>query len=310
MVLGARLDVRQTGADIKSFVIKGKIIHVDIDKNELDYCRIPETIKVHSDLKVFITLLLERQLKLLIRASWYNYLNGLRQKYNQQAEIARNINNPAAYNLMEKLNQIATADAIFCADVGQNQMWAMQMLKLRSDQRFFTSGGLGSMGSALPIAVGIAFAKNTDSTVFSINGDGGAHMALQSLMLISQYNLPIKVIIINNHALGMIAQFQELYFNNITTGTTCSGGYQVPDFSSIANAYRLEYFKIDAQSNRVIDDEEYSGFINCRNCILEYVIDTNSRVFPKLEFSHLIYNPSPVLPGEEIVANMLVSLEK
>ena len=310
LVLGARLDVRQTGADIKSFVIKGNIIHVDIDKNELDCCRVIDTIKVHSDLKTFIHLLLQHKIKSTPDVIWYDFLNILRQKYSQQAEISRNIVNSAPYKLIEKLNLLSSSDAIFCADVGQNQMWAMQMLQLKPEQRFFTSGGLGSMGSALPIAVGVAFAKNNDSTVFSINGDGGAHMALQSLMLISQYNLPVKVIIINNHALGMITQFQELYFNNITTGTTYSGGYQVPDFSTIAKAYQLKYFKIDAQNNRVIDDEEYLEFINCRNCILEYVIDANSRVFPKLEFSHPIYNPSPVISSEELAANMLVSLEK
>ena len=153
-----------------------------------------------------------------------------------------------------------------------------------------------------------AFAKNSESTVFSINGDGGAHMSLQSLMLISQYDLPIKVVIINNHALGMITQFQELYFKNVTIGTNYSGGYHVPDFSAIAKAYGLKYFKIDARNERQFEAVDFDGFVNCRNCILEYVIDDNCRVYPKLEFMQPIYNPSPVLSAEELHENMFVDI--
>ena len=208
------------------------------------------------------------------------------------------------------LNRIAKENDAFCADVGQNQMWAMQMLKLSKNQRFYTSGGFGSMGSALPIALGVAIANNSAAadTIYSINGDGGAHMALQSLMLIKQYDLPIKVIIINNKSLGMITQFQELYFNNNMVGTTAAGGYLVPNFADIAKAYGLDYFKVDQTNNRQFNEHDFTPFITAKNCLLEYVIDSDCRVYPKLEYNQAIYNPSPVLPEDELWANMLINI--
>ncbi|MCC2644751.1 MAG: putative acetolactate synthase [Burkholderiales bacterium] len=309
LVLGARLDVRQTGGLVNSFVLKGKIIHVDIDLNELKHSRINNKIKIHACIKKFISQILNKNFNLKDMSKWHNYLSGLKNKYHQANEIKRIKTKVAPYKLIEILNQIAKEKDIFCADVGQNQMWAMQMLRLRKDQRFYTSGGLGSMGSCLPIAAGVAFAQNNDNTIFSINGDGGIHMAVQSLMLIAQYDLPVKVIIINNHALGMITQFQELYFNNVTTGTTFSGGYQVPDFSGIAKAYKMKYFKVDATNEQNIDIKDFAGFIECRNCILEYVIDSDCRVYPKLEFDQPIYNPSPALHAEILARYMLVYLD-
>ena len=313
IVLGARLDIRQTGSVVNKFVPQGKIIQIDIDVNELEFSRIKTDLKIHIDIKQFLTKILQNTFDIdkghLLK--WFGYFNNLKTKFNQVSEV-NNIKKPAPYDLINWLNQISNSEDVFCADVGQNQMWAMQMLKLKSQQGFFTSGGLGSMGSALPISVGIAFAQrknNKESTIFSINGDGGAHMAIQSLMLIKQYNLPIKVIIINNHALGMITQFQELYFNNVTTGTTYEGGYQVPDFSGIAIAYGLQYFKIDMRNEKKFDSSEFVDFLNCRNCILEYVIDSDSRVNPKLEFNQPIYNPSPNLSKKELSENMLISIE-
>lgn len=311
LVMGARLDVRQTGAVPNKFVVNGNIIHIDIDINELEHSRVKQKINIHADLKDFLNALNTANISTTANQfdGWYSYLDGLKSKYDQASEIKNNIKSPAPYVIIDKLNSISKGYDLFTADVGQNQMWAMQTLKLKPNQRFYTSGGFGSMGSALPISLGIAFAKNNDHTIFSINGDGGTHMSMQSLMLISQYNLPIKVIIINNHALGMITQFQELYFNNVTIGTTSSGGYKVPDFSGIAQAYGLKYFKIDARNNAHFDEKEFAKFAECRNCILEYVVDDNSRVYPKLEFSQPIYNPSPMLSEQELIDNMFVNIK-
>lgn len=307
LVLGARLDVRQTGGLVDSFASNGKIVHVDIDLNELEHSRVKNKIKIHAGIKGFMAQMTNKQLNLRNFSKWHAYLSGLKNKFNQVNEIKRIKTKLAPYKLIEILNQIAKDNDVFCADVGQNQMWAMQMLRLKKNQRFYTSGGLGSMGSCLPIAAGVAFAKNNDSTVFSINGDGGTHMAVQSLMLIAQYDLPVKVVIINNHALGMITQFQELYFNNVTSGTTLSGGYQVPDFSGIAKAYGLKYFKVDARNEQDVNIKDFADFTECRNCILEYVIDSDCRVYPKLEFDQPIYNPSPALSAEDLAKEMLVS---
>lgn len=308
LVLGSRLDLRQTGGVLESFAGSGEVIHIDIDGHELTHSRLKNKHNIHGDLLLALDYLVSR-VTVFAESTWGNYLAGLKAKYNQSQEVIRTKIKPAPYDLMSLLNQISGIDDLFCADVGQNQMWAMQMLKLTQNQRFYTSGGLGAMGSALPISLGIAFAAhNKSATVYSINGDGGAHMALQSLMLIKQYDLPIKVIVINNKTLGMITQFQELYFNKNMVGTTAAGGYLVPEFEHLAKAYNLEYFRVDQTNNRAFDSNDFAGFIASKNCLLEYIIDDDCRVYPKLEYNQAIYNPSPVLAVDELVANMLITL--
>ena len=308
LVLGSRLDLRQTGGVVASFASSGEVIHLDIDNNELKHSRLNNTQNIHGDLVSALTYLVSRVSRFTDN-TWLNYLAQLKARYNQAQEIVRTQIKSAPYDLITFLNQISQDGDSFCADVGQNQMWTMQMLKLTQNQHFYTSGGLGAMGSALPISLGVAFAElNKSATIYSISGDGGAHMALQSLMLIKQYDLPIKVIIINNKTLGMITQFQELYFDKNMVGTTAEGGYLVPDFEYLAKAYSLDYFKVDQTNNRAFESNDFAGFIAARNCLLEYVIDADCRVYPKLEYNQAIYNPSPMLPEAELVANMLIAL--
>lgn len=305
IVLGSRLDVRQTGGKLDSFVINGSVIQIDIDENELTHSRISKNkLNIVADIRGFANSLLGYDIELKI-LKWHEYLIDLKDKYSQYAENKRNPSSIAPYELMEILNRTVGSYDLFCLDVGQHQMWAMQMLRLKNHQRLFTSGGLGAMGSCIPTAVGIAFAKNDNVPIYAINGDGGTHMSSQSLMLISQYNLPIKIIIINNKVLGMITQFQELYFNKTNIGTDENGGYRVPNFAHMAAMYDLTYFKIDA-TNNMVNQEDLKGFFGARNCILEYVVDSDCRVFPKLEYDQPIYNPSPILEKIELDAAMLV----
>lgn len=308
LVLGSRLDLRQTGGVLASFAGSGEVIHIDIDDNELKHSRLNNKHNIHCDLVAALTYLVERVVPFINR-TWLDYLAKLKINYSQAQEVVRTQIKTAPYDLMTFLSHIAHQDDIFCADVGQNQMWAMQALKLTQNQRFYTSGGLGSMGSALPISLGVAFGlEKKVATIYSINGDGGAHMAMQSLMLIKQYDLPIKVIVINNKALGMITQFQELYFNNNMVGTTAEGGYLVPDFEYLAKAYNLDYFKVDQTKSRAFDSNDFAEFVAAKNCLLEYIIDGDCRVYPKLEYNQAIYNPSPVLTSDELAANMLIPM--
>lgn len=307
LVLGARLDVRQTGGVISGFVKDGKIIHLDIDRNELEHSRISDKSNINVDIRDALKWLISK-VEPQFNSEWHNYLTMLKNNYNQTQEIIRTQVKHAPYDLMSYLNIISKDSDIYCADVGQNQMWAMQMLQLTQNQRFYTSGGFGAMGSALPISIGVAFAKKSDATIYSINGDGGAHMALQSLMLIKQYDLPIKVIVINNKTLGMITQFQELYFNNNMVGTTAQGGYLVPDFELLAKAYGLSYFRVDQTDNREFYENDFIGFRQAKNCLLEYIIDNDCRVYPKLEFNQPIYNSSPALPKDELIDAMLIKV--
>ncbi|MCP4179762.1 MAG: thiamine pyrophosphate-binding protein [bacterium] len=299
IALGTRLDVRQTGSKLDDFISNNKkIIHVNIDLNELEHHRLDNRINVFDTVCNFLdqlNFLIDK--KLTINNEWVKFLNQIKYKYNQIKEIERFVTNPTPYNLIHTVNNYSKNIDIITVDIGQNQMWAAQGLKMDKHQSFYTSGGLAPMGFAIPSAIGASFA-NPQKKIISINGDGGFHISTQSLMLITQYNLPVKVIVINNKSLGMITQFQELYFNNRLTGTVHSKGYAVPNIEEIAKAYSLPYFRLnnsDLSNAKLMD----TIFKNTHNCIVEFLTDKNTTVSPKVEYDSSIDNPTPKLPIEE-----------
>lgn len=296
IVLGSRLDTRQTGAMTHEFLKKGQIIHVDIDRDELENNRLTNRTLVHSDVVDFLHRIKDIKFNNMSN-QWNAYLENLKTRYGQEKEIERFIENKAPYNFIQLLNDRSSSNTVFCTDVGQNQMWAAQTLLMKKGQTFLSSGGLAPMGYAIPAAVGVAFA-NPQKDIFCICGDGGFHIALQSLMLIAQYNLPIKVFVLNNRALGMITQFQKLYFEGRMAGTMNTGGYNVPHIGSISRAYNMPYFKLeekDLKDNTCIDK-----IFNSKFCIVEYSIDGLTTVSPKLEYNKPIEQPTPMLPEEEL----------
>lgn len=290
--IGSRLDTRQTGAMYQEFVKDGYIIHVDIDNNELDYHRLENRIKVCASSEVFIDALLDADISYSDYTLWNNWVKQVKCLYDQDHEIERFVENKSPYRFMQYLNTITNDGDIITADVGQNEMWSAQTIKLKKGQKFVCSGGLAPMGFSMPIAIGMAFA-NPQKRIFCINGDGGFHMAVQSMLLISQYNLNIKVILMNNESLGMITQFQHLYFEDRMAGTTANGGYLIPDMQKIADAYGFRY-KLMNESNLTSEGLNDDGF-----CLIDYNIDGLTTVSPKLEYNKPIDRPIPMLDEEE-----------
>lgn len=292
IAIGSRLDTRQTGAMYQEFIKNGKIIHVDIDINELEYHRLENRYKVCASSEAFIDALNEAEISYHDYGHWNKWVGYIKKTYCQDCEIDRFVDNKSPYRFMQYLNTITNEGDIITADVGQNEMWAAQTIKFKKGQKFVCSGGLAPMGFSLPVAIGMAFA-NPQKRIFCINGDGGFHMAIQSLLLISQYNLNIKVIVMNNEALGMITQFQHLYFNDRMAGTTPDGGYLIPNIEKIAEAYGFKYKKMD------------DGHFNCEEldsnsfCLVNYCIKGLTTVCPKLEYNKPIDKPIPLLPDEE-----------
>lgn len=307
IALGARLDTRQTGAKVETFLCRGKIIHVDIDDNELKYHRLKNRISINMDVGLFLNKLCEVDCHIEADISnWNRYLHELKLKYNQDEEIKRFVENKSPYLFMQKLNEITKEGDIICADIGQNQMWAAQTIKLKRKQKFVTSGGLAPMGFSLPCAVGMSFAS-PQKTIYSICGDGGFHMSVQSLMLISQYDLNIKVVVMNNSALGMITQFQHLYFNDKMNGTTEEGGYWNPDIKFIAKTYNLQYLDMDEDK---LEDYKCIKKIIDNNVLVNYHIEGLTTVSPKLEYNKPIYMPLPLLEFNELRENMLIDIQE
>ncbi|MDP0506661.1 MAG: thiamine pyrophosphate-binding protein [Fusobacterium sp. JB019] len=297
LTLGSRLDLRQTGNFLEKFSENKKIIHVDIDEKEMKYSRLKNKINLKIRAKDYLNYLNDNICDFKISESWKNYLKNLKENYSQAKEIEKNVENKMPYEIIDLVNKYSKEGDIITADIGQNQMWAAQYLKIKKDQKWYTSGGLAPMGYSLPAAVGAAFA-NKGNDVFAIMGDGGFHMSTQSLMLISQYNLPVKVIVLNNNALGMITQFQELYFQNVTAGTTNSGGYYVPNLENMAKSYNLKYFKLDKKN--MFDNIYLDKIFKIKNAIIEVILEGETRVYPKLEYDCSIENTSPKLSEEEL----------
>ena len=292
ITIGSRLDTRQTGAKFESFVEHGTIIQVDIDENELNCHRLKNRIKVNDDAKHFLEVLLDAVPTLQNYSEWHKEVTALKEKYSQEKEVERVVGNKAPYSLMHCLNLISKENDIFVSDIGHNQMIAAQSLKLRRNQKFVTSGGLAPMGFSLPVSAGIAMA-NPNCRVISISGDGGFHIATQSLMLISQYNLPVIAIILNNESLGMITQFQSLYFEGRMSATTSENGYCTPDFKKLAESYGLSHFKLDESS--LTNEALLRNIFSMRSCVVEFVTDGLTTISPKLEYNKPIYRPTPDL---------------
>lgn len=292
IVIGSRLDTRQTGAKFDSFLTNGNIIHVDIDNDELEFHRLPNRLKINCDAIIFLSQLCASVLKLNIDANWFSFIDFLKLNYSQRNEVDRFVENKAPYSLMYFLNKVAPIDCIYTVDIGQNQMWAAQTLSISSKQMFLTSGGHAPMGYALPAAVGAAMV-NPSKRIFVICGDGGFHMATQALMLISQYKLPITVIVINNYALGMITQFQELYFNKRMAGTIEAEGYCVPDIEKVAQSYGIPYLCLQEDSLRepLLGEE----ILALPFSVIEFKIEGETKVYPKLEYNRSIDDSFPYL---------------
>ena len=294
IVLGSRLDTRQTGAKIDTFLTNGHIVHVDIDANELKYHRIHGQKNVNMDVLTFLQALKSYSYKLSPSDRWHGYVLDIKAKYNQDKEIDRFVENKSPYKFIQFLNSLTKEGDVITTDVGQNQMWAAQTIQMKKNMKFLTSGGLAPMGYSMPAAIGMAFA-NPNRTIYALCGDGGFHMSVQSLMVISQYHLPIKIIVLNNSTLGMITQFQHLYFNNLMAGTTADGGYLVPNLKAMAESYGLKYGCISITTT----DEDAKEIIK-ESELIEYKIDGLTTVCPKLEYNKPIENPIPLLRDEEL----------
>lgn len=300
--LGSRMDTRQIGTLLKSFLRAGKIIHVDLDKNEIEHHRLEHRIKIRSDVKTFLEKMNNRQNVKEAQEEWLSYMRKTREKHSQVKEVEKNCSNKLPYEIMWLIDKHAKEDQIYCVDVGQNQMFAFQALQIRAGQKFFTSGGLAPMGCAVPFAVGASFSDEKRKNILVIVGDGGLHISVQALMLISQHDLPIKIVVLNNYALGMITQFQDLYFDKKKVGTTKKGGYVVPNFRALARAYHLPYYKINKKNLATYGEiAEKPG-----PCFIEVVIRGTTEVYPKLEVNNPIEDISPKLSREELKESMII----
>lgn len=301
LVLGSRLDNRQTGTRPLSFARSATIVHVDIDEKELNRSvRVKYTIK--ADVKGFLKLVnsLLSTISIKVPEFWLDYIKKCRNRFPVYPSASENKNpNKLIYNLSQKIDN----NAIISVDVGQHQMWVAQSFEVKAKQRMLFSGGMGAMGFSLPAAIGAAFAE-PNRQIIAIAGDGGIQINIQELQTIVRNKLNIKIIVLNNDCLGMVRQFQEIYFNNRTEGTL--QGYDCPNFVKLAQAYGIKAIKLSKKNN---PDEKIKEFLEYKNaCLLEVMLPVSTVVTPKLMVNDPIEGQIPKLSDEEFEKMMLIPI--
>jgi acetolactate synthase-1/2/3 large subunit len=236
LVFGARLDDRVTG-DPTRFAPNSRIVHFEIDPAQLDrvrQCELPVIGDLAQTMPAFHRKI--KSAKLPDWSDWRAVACG-----EDRAELdPRGLAQPTIRFLDELFGRLPK-NSVVLADVGQHQMWAAQRYRSGSPRGFITSGGLGSMGFALPAAVGVQLAK-PDATVLCVSGDGGFQMNIQELATVRRLNLPVKMVIVDNKYLGMVRQWQQLFYQRNYAETDLSDN---PDFVEIAKAYRINAERIN-----------------------------------------------------------------
>lgn len=289
IVVGSRLDVRQTGSDVAFFGANRIIFHADCEAGEVNN-RVTGCHAIVADVRQFIATV-ETKIKNRAfpkRSEWLGEIKELRERHSDRNE------NPEAegINPNEFIHQLcagSSAAGAYVVDVGQHQMWAAQSSEIGPDQRWITSGGMGSMGFALPAGIGAAIVIAPRPAVV-IAGDGAFQCNIQELQTVVRNSLPLKIVVMNNHCHGMVRQFQESYFEERYQSTLW--GYNTPDFVQVARGYGIESYRVETAS----DVEEGVAHLwkdPSAPTLLEVNIGTFTNVYPKIAFGLPINQMEP-----------------
>jgi acetolactate synthase-1/2/3 large subunit len=271
MAIGARWDDRITGK-LAEFCPTAVKIHVDIDAAEFGKILRPD-VSILGDARLVIEDLIP-QVEMGDTSDWLKQVHRWRRQYPLRYPKKGGLR---AQHVLDRLDALTRGDAILTTDVGQHQMWAAQFCRSRDARRWITSGGAGTMGFGFPAAIGAQFA-NPRKKVWAIVGDGGFQMTLSELATAQIHHLPVKCLVINNNFLGMVRQWQELFFENRLSGVDLEGN---PDFVKLAQAYGVKGLRIrrPADIDRILKEaQEYDA----GPCLVVAEVVKEDNVFPMI----------------------------
>ena len=277
IAIGSRMDIRQVGINREKFAPHAKIIRFDVDKDELSFRVHDNETQFCLDLKETLSIIKHVHIE---KNSWISLCNEIHH-------LLSGIDKTPITAFIETLSQKIPDNAVITTDVGQNQVWIAQSFRLKFGQQVLFSGGHGAMGYSLPAAIGAYYGSKGKKPVYCITGDGGMQMNIQELQFIARERLPIKIIVLNNNALGMIRHFQEMYFNKRYFQTKPECGYTAPNFAKIAEAYGLRAMRVN--------DVEDLQFVDSESELVEILINEDTYIIPKLEFGKPNQDQEPLL---------------
>lgn len=273
IAIGARFDDRITG-DINAFASYAKIVHIDIDPTSISK-NIPVDIPVVGDVKEILKsalgILKEKKVKKPVRKKWFDDIKAWRDKHSLGYKMKETIK---PQYVVEKIYEVTKGDCIITTEVGQNQMWAAQYFNYDKPRTLLTSGGLGTMGYGFPAAIGAQVAF-PNKTVIDIAGDGSIQMNIQELATAVEYNLPVKIAILNNYSLGMVRQWQQLFYNKRYSHSTFT---RHPDFVKLAEAYGAVGMRTD-KPDEVESVIKKALSIN-KPVIMDFIVENEECVYP------------------------------
>jgi acetolactate synthase-1/2/3 large subunit len=280
VALGARFDDRVTGK-ASLFAPHAKIVHVDIDPAEIGKIKAVD-VPIVGDLKD-VLVDLDAALRGTERADteeWWAYLHGLQDQY-PLGYTPTSDGLLAPQHVIQRIGELTGPEGVYAAGVGQHQMWAAQFIKYERPNAWLNSGGAGTMGYAVPAAMGAKVAQ-PDRVVWAIDGDGCFQMTNQELATCAINNIPIKVAIINNSSLGMVRQWQTLFYDGRYSNTdlnTGAGSIRVPDFVKLAEAYGCHAIRVETEDQVDAAIQEALS-INDRPVVIDFVVSADAMVWP------------------------------
>ncbi|MDX1935315.1 MAG: biosynthetic-type acetolactate synthase large subunit [Capsulimonadales bacterium] len=307
IAIGARFDDRVTGK-VAAFAPEAKVIHMDIDPGEINKVRRAD-VSIVGDCRAALMELLKyvepqtEMERIMERSEWRHRIGKWKSDYPLEVPDGREDGQLHSEFVIREIARMTDRKVVVTTDVGQHQMWSAQHFGMRSPRQFITSGGLGTMGFGLPAAIGAAFGLKGETPVWCISGDGSIQMCIQELMVASIYQLPVKIAILNNQFLGMVRQWQEMFWQKHYSEVNLE---RAPDFVKLAEAYGVTGLRCSDVSD--IEATIRKAIETPGPVLIDFRVAKETNVFPMIPAGQTIHDmvirkpepmPTPVAPPVE-----------